>query len=348
MPDPRYGRILEGTEAAIAAAYDCFEQQPVDREWMAPVPDAVPCQTTLQRAVSVTGPGTFFGRAQRTLRFEPTPIEGWWFDRTDLPESMPIRVSVHNVWTTVRNIVLCSGSPHNYMRMVEHIVALKNGLGIDNVMIRMDSGDPPLFDRGSLDLVEALDQGGCELTTRPVRYVTVSETVTLGTGSGGFLTLRPCRGPVPVLDLDCAVDFRSAIGQQRLRVRVTPETFRYGAQARTNCTFGQMVFTKTIGKLFADIRNLGYTTRNILVAGRRRYHNEPLMPHGGKSMEAVWHRAMLDLLAAIALIDSGRFVGEAISYKSGHSPDVIMVRHLFKQKLLVEFTPGVAVAGGQR
>ena len=57
--------------------------------------------------------------------------------------------------TAQRNIVLRSGSPHNYLRMVEHIVALRMGCGIDNLMIETDSGDPPLFDRGSLDLVEA-------------------------------------------------------------------------------------------------------------------------------------------------------------------------------------------------
>ena len=97
-----------------------------------------------------------------------------------------------------------------------------------------------------------------------------------------------------------------------------------------------MLYTKTIGKLFADVRHLGYTTRNILVAGPRRYFNEPKLLHNGKSLEAVWHRAMLDLVAAIGLIDRGRFVGDVVSYKAGHSLDVLMVRKLYEQKLLVD------------
>lgn len=136
------------------------------------------------------------------------------------------------------------------------------------------------------------------------------------------------------LIIDCAVDFKSAIGKQRIRFVVNNKTFRHGALARTNANFWMMLFCKTIGKLFADIRNLGYTTKNILIAGRHRYFNEPKLIYDGKSLEAVWHRAVLDLLAAVALIDRGRFAGTIISYKSGHVLDVEMIRNLYRLDLL--------------
>ena len=66
-------------------------------------------------------------------------------------------VSIRNVWTSARNIVLRSGNPHNYLRMVEHIIALRLGMGVDDVVISTNSGDPPLFDRSSVDLVEAVE-----------------------------------------------------------------------------------------------------------------------------------------------------------------------------------------------
>jgi UDP-3-O-[3-hydroxymyristoyl] N-acetylglucosamine deacetylase len=223
------------------------------------------------------------------------------------------------------------------MRMVEHIIALRNGLEIDNLMIRMDSGDPPLFDRGSADLVEALDRAGRQTVDQPVKWVTVREPVTVSSPSGGILTFHPpADAQRRILDIDCGVNFKSAIGRQRLRVRVTPETFRHGAQARTNAPFLSMLFCKTIGQLFADWRNLGYTTRNILIAGRWKYFNPPRIEHQGKALEAVWHRTMMDLLAAIALIDVGRFVGRVTSYKAGHALDVQMIRLLYQKKLLVE------------
>ena len=330
-----YGVILAGATDEVRRAYDKFLQQPVDWDLTGEPPDPPDTrQVTIRKPVQVTGPGTFFGREHRTLTFEPTALEGWWFDRVDLPNSLPIKVSVRNVWTTIRNIVLRSGSPHNYMRMVEHIIALRLGLGIDNLMIKADAGDPPLFDRGSIDLVEALAEAGTESQNALAVHVTVKEPVTMGGPNGSFLTLLPARDKALHLRIDCAVDFPNAMGKQRIRFNLNRRRFCYGALARTNTTAAMMLYAQTVGKLFADIRNLGYTNKNILIAGCRRYVNKPLLIHEGKSLEAVWHRALLDLLAALALVDEGRFVGEVVSYKAGHTLDVAMVRILSRYHLL--------------
>jgi len=247
---------------------------------------------------------------------------------------MPIGVSVKNVWTTQRNIVLCSGSPHNYMRMVEHIVALKLGLGLDNVMIKVDSGDPPLFDRSSLGMVEEVGKAGIVPTNKPAAYVTVKEPVTAIGPYGSFVTLLPAEKGDKSLFVDCAVNFKTAIGKQRIRFYNGQKSFKHGSFARTNTSLWTMMYVKTIGRIFADVRHLGYTMKNILVAGPRCYINKPGLVHNGKSLEACWHRATLDLLAAIALIDTGRFCGTILSYKAGHSLDVDLVRELFKRDLL--------------
>ncbi len=332
----RHGRVLHGAEAEIVQSYGRFCEQAVDEERLTPAATPYPAnQTTIAKTQRVTGPGTFFGKAQRTLEFSPSEQEGWLFDRTDMPDSLPIDVSVKNVWTTARNIVLCSGSPHNYMRMVEHIIALKY-LGLDNVRISMDSGDPPLFDRSSMDLVETIDAAAIVETNRPARYVTVREPVTVGGPYGSFLTVFPAENGERRLTVDCAVDFKTAIGQERIKFEVNPETMRRGAFARTNCSSGMMLYCKTVGKLFADMRHLGYSLDNILVAGRSDFVNTPRMVVNGKSLEPAWHRAVLDLIAAVALIDRGRFVGHIESYKAGHALDVVMVKHLYQHDLLVD------------
>jgi len=329
-----YGRVLVGDADVLRPSYDRFTAQNIDQEMLdVPEGDVEWRQTTLGNPVSVTGPGTFLGKAERTLKFEPTTHQGWFFDREDLPDSLPIAVSVQNVWTIVRNIVLCSGSPHNYMRMVEHIVALKY-LGLDNVLIRMDSGDPPLFDRSSMDIVEAIEHSGIVTQHEPAHCVTVKEPVTVVGDNGGFLTFEPPPAGSRRLMVDCAIDFPTAIGRQRIRYDVNRKTVRHGAFARTNTNLWMMLYCKTVGKVFADTRNLGYTLKNILVAGPRRYVNKPHLIHNGKSLEAVWHRGVLDLLAAVALIDHGRFVGVIKSYKAGHALDVEMVRELYQRDLL--------------
>ncbi len=338
---------MSGPVAALEHGVRAWKTHPVDWDMMGeakPAP-ATRGQTTIERPVTVRGRGTFFGKSLRTLTLCPTDMEGWWFERTDLPDSLPVRCSIRNVWTTgnvVSNIVLRSGSPHNYIRMAEHMISLRMGLGIDNLLIRLDSGDPPLFDRGSTELVEAIRSAGVRPVNRPQPYVTVRERVTVCNGRGGFLTLAPADPARPMLAIDAAVDFKTAIGKQRIRFAVDPEKFAYGATARTNTSAMKMLYCKTIGLLFADIRNLGYSFDNLLVAGRLRYWNEALLPHNGKSLEAVWHRSTLDLLAAIALIDEGLFVGEIISYKSGHGLDVEMVQRLYQEAMLTPLVP----AGG--
>ncbi|MBN2301649.1 MAG: UDP-3-O-acyl-N-acetylglucosamine deacetylase [Lentisphaerae bacterium] len=335
MSEREYGTILMGDKAVVETAYKKLADQPVDQKMIESSSDHYDrTETTISKRISVTGPGTFLGRAERTLTFRPSIDSGWWFDRDDLPNAMPIGVSVKNIWTTVRNIVLCSGSPHNYMRMVEHIIALKVGMGLDNVVISMDSGDPPLFDKGSMDLVEAVEEAGIVTCARPATYLAVKYPVTVAKPNGSFLTFLPPENGSKDLIVDCAISFRSAIGKQRIQFIVNKTNFKYGASARTNASLLMMIYCKTIGKIFADTRNLGYTKNNILIAGPRCYYNEPKMMHKGKSLEAVWHRATLDLLAAVALIDKGRFAGKIVSYKAGHSLDAHMIRELYQHDLL--------------
>ena len=129
------GTILSGDGEAIHASYEAMQAQKIDWDLSDhPTAPLRPYQTTLEKSVSISGPGTFMGKATRTITLEPTELEGWWLDRADLPNSLPIRVGIANVWTTgqiVSNIVLRSGNPHNYVRMVEHLICLRMGMGVD-------------------------------------------------------------------------------------------------------------------------------------------------------------------------------------------------------------------------
>ncbi|HIE10190.1 MAG TPA: hypothetical protein EYP62_01080 [Kiritimatiellae bacterium] len=343
-----FGRILWGNIEAGRKALGKWLDQPVDFEDLTgPYPAPRNGRTTINSAARVSGPGTFFRRALRHLSFEPSRC-GWWFDRADLPDCLPTEVSVRNVWTTgriVSNIVLRSGPPHNYVRMVEHIVALKVGLGIDDLNVLTDSGDPPLFAEGSRRLVDAVTSAGIRRLSELPRYVTVKEKVSVISPSGAFLVFEPWQGCDPFLTVDCAIHFENAIGRQRVRFALSRALFERAAVARTNTTAAKKLYCQTIGRIFADIRNLGYTHENILVVGRRRYVNQPRLPHGDKYLEPVWHRAALDLLAAVALVDRGRFVGAITSYKAGHALDVRMITRLYRHELLADVTARILGSG---
>lgn len=335
------GFIVAGEKSAIEAAVAKWEQQNVDDRRIVDgnATGFLQKRTTIGKEISVTGPGTFCGKAQRTLTFKPYNRSGWWIKRTDQVEQLPIEVCPGNVWTATRNIVLRSGSPHNYLRMVEHIIALHSGLGVDDMLIETDSGDPPLFDRSSLDLTEAIEMAGIvpSSANEDAPYITVKEPVTIGGTRGDFVTLLPAEPGQRKLTMDVAIDWKSVIGQQRILFDVTRDNFVFGAGARTNATQMQMFLAKTVGVFAADTRNLGYTKKNILIHGKKRYVNPP-MPQfdmNGRNFEPVWHRATLDLLAAIALIPGGRFVGTAISYRAGHSLDARLMTLLQLNDLVV-------------
>ena len=334
------GIVLSGNKDDITSSYEKMQNQRIDLDLRSKQVSLLrKKQTTIEKSISLSGPGTFLGKETREIFLESTPLQGWWLDRLDLPNSLPIRVGIANVWTTgqiVSNIVLRSGSPHNYIRMVEHLIALRMGMGIDNLLIRLDSGDPPLFDQGSLDVVNALDSCGKLVTDNFVNYFTVPHTVSIGGSNGEFVSLSPPLDPNnPQLTIDCAIDFKTCIGKQRIVFPVCEELMRMGSIARTNTSLFKVLYCKTIGRLFADVRNLGYNRNNVLIASKYKYINEPRLIHQKKSLEAVWHRSILDLLAAIALIPDGRFVGHITSYKAGHRLDCELMRQLYLNQVLM-------------
>ena len=337
-PDYRIGRIVFGSAAAISAAYDHFKAQPIDETRLAETRESpFPAnRRTLAGEAQVAGIGTFYGKASQTLTFAPSAKPGWWIRRMDQPEQLDTKVDISNLWTSAQNLVLRSGSQHNYLRMVEHIVALKCGLGVDNVLLKVNSGDPPLFDQSSLPLVQAMESAGIAETDEPATYVTVKEPVAFGGKRGDFLLFLPVADGERNLRIDCAISWKTVIGDQRVLFDVTPETFRYAALARTNATRKQYILAKTVGKLFASTRNWGYNERNILIHGRKRFYTEPRFPVGGKFLEPAWHRATLDLMAAIALTGEHRFVGTVVSYRAGHTLDCDAIRALYRNDLLVK------------
>lgn len=330
-------RVVAGDAASFAASKARFDALKPDDTRLSDSSGWSAKRTTIAGETSVSGVGTFRGSEKRTITFAPSDRPGWWIRRTDLPEQLDTEVHVANLWTSARNLVLRSGSPHNYLRMVEHIIALKAGLGLDNIVIKTNSGDPPLFDDSSLPMVEAIEKAGIVPVEQDATYVTVKEPVAFAGSRGDFLMFLPDDGSRR-LRLDVGISWKTIIGNQRIVFDVTPETFKYGSYARTNATHRQYQLAKTIGWLFADMRHLGYNRNNILIHGRKRWYGDPRFNLEGTNryLEPVWHRATLDLLAALALTGPDRFVGTVVSYRAGHTQDCDAVRHLYRNGLLKE------------
>ena len=339
-PEYTIGRVVFGDPSAVASAYARFREQAIDEIRLAP---SRACPFSAKRRglageAPVAGVGTFKGSTKQTITFAPSEKPGWWIRRTDQPEQLDTKVDIANLWTSAQNLVLRSGSPHNYLRMVEHIIALKPGLGVDDVLIKVASGDPPLFDSSSLPLVKAMEHAKIVETEADATFVTVKEPLAFGGRRGDFLLFLPAENGERNLRIDCAISWNTVIGEQRVLFDATPETFTYASEARTNATHRQYLLAKTVGKLFAATRNWGYNKNNILIHGPKRFYTEPRFPLGEgenkKYLEPVWHRATLDLMAALALTGSHRFAGTVVSYRAGHTLDCDAVRALYRNDLI--------------
>lgn len=336
-PDYRIGRIVFGNADQIKDSYLRFKEQEIDEVRLLAEGAEYPfsgCRTGLSCESSIDGIGTFQGSFRQTITFAPAEKPGWWIRRMDLPEQLDTQIDIGNLWTSARNLVMRSGSPHNYLRMVEHIVALKLGLGLDDVLLKVNSGDPPLFDQSSYPLVEAVERAGIVTKEEKASFVTVKEPVAFGGSRGDFLLFLPAENGDRRLRIDCAISWNTVIGCQRVLFDVSPETFRYACYARTNATHRQYILAKTIGKLFAETRNWGYNDKNILIHGPKKYYTKPRFPVGDKFLEPIWHRATLDLMAALSLTGADRFAGTVVSFRAGHTLDCDAVRALYRKNLL--------------
>ena len=127
--------------------------------------------------------------------------------------------------------------------------------------------------------------------------------------------------------------FDSMDGLEKLDKIIAIDQSPIGRTPRSNPATYTGLFDQ-IRKLFAATRHWGYNKKNILIHGPGRFYTEPRFPHNGKFLEPVWHRATLDLMAALALTGSHRFVGPVVSYRAGHTLDCDAVRALYRNDLL--------------
>jgi UDP-3-O-[3-hydroxymyristoyl] N-acetylglucosamine deacetylase/3-hydroxyacyl-[acyl-carrier-protein] dehydratase len=115
-------------------------------------------QTTLKKAVTVSGVGLHTG-ANVKLTFMPAPINHWYkFQRTDLENTPVIDADCDLVVDTSRGTTLEKNGAR--VSTVEHALAALVGLEIDNVLLQIDGPEMPIMDGSSKPFVEKLLEAG--------------------------------------------------------------------------------------------------------------------------------------------------------------------------------------------
>ncbi|WP_158837425.1 bifunctional UDP-3-O-[3-hydroxymyristoyl] N-acetylglucosamine deacetylase/3-hydroxyacyl-ACP dehydratase [Polaribacter sp. L3A8] len=132
-------------------------------------------QKTIQREVSLSGVGIHTGNTVK-MTIKPAPINhGFAFSRVDLEGSPIIAAKAEYVVNTQRGTNLEKNGVQ--IQTSEHVLAAAVGLDIDNLLIELDSSEPPIMDGSSKYFVEALEKAGIEEQDADIEEYVVKEII---------------------------------------------------------------------------------------------------------------------------------------------------------------------------
>lgn len=272
-------------------------------------------QRTLREKISFSGVGLHSGH-QSIITFIPADKDaGIRFRRTDLPDKPEI-LSVADNFTELPVMCTCIQHSKASVKVIEHILAPLNAFGIDNLIIEMDSEEPPFEDGSSAYVVDMIETAGIREQDAPDRTLKLDHPVIFRNGDVE-LTAYPSE--------TFRVTFfafydHPLIGAQSFTLEVNPIEFKEKvARARTFCfqhDVDQMLGAKLL-KGASENSALVYGDKN-LINGSLIYEDEP-----------VRHKT-LDLIGDLALL--GRpLKAHVTAWRSGHQAHARFVKKIRKE-----------------
>jgi UDP-3-O-[3-hydroxymyristoyl] N-acetylglucosamine deacetylase/3-hydroxyacyl-[acyl-carrier-protein] dehydratase len=296
-------------------------------------------QRTIEKLVSYTGVGLHTGN-HTTITFRPAPVDhGITFVRTDLENSPEIPADIDHVVDITRGTSLGVGDVRLWT--VEHVLAALAGLELDNLVVELDSNEPPVGDGSALPFVQTILKAGIQEQDSPKNYLEVETPVFYSEKDKGIDIIAL---PSDDLRITFMVDYRNpALGTQYTFLESLEKEFvEEFAPARTFSFLHEVEMLKDQGLIKGggldnavvicdmDIKEKElerlrkkFNLKDEVFVGKTgilndvplRFYNEP-----------VRHKA-LDLLGDLYLIGVP-LKAHVMAARSGHSANVALVRKI--------------------
>ena len=294
-------------------------------------------QQTISKPVSLKGVGIHSGN-EVNLTFKPANEDfGYAFCRTDLPGKPIIEADVNYVVSTERGTTLEKNGVN--IQTSEHVLAALTGLEIDNVLIEIDSSEPPIMDGSSKFFVEALIDAGIEKQSKDRNEYVVKEIISYhDEKSGSDITVLPADS----YEVTAMVDFGTKIlGTQNATMKNLNEFKDNFSNARTFSFLHEIEMLVDNGLIKGgDLNNaIVYVDKEldeVTMSKLKKAFNKDkisVKPNGildnltlHYPNEAARHK-LLDVVGDLALIGT-RIKGKVIANKPGH-----YVNTMFGKKL---------------
>ncbi|MEJ2629598.1 MAG: UDP-3-O-(3-hydroxymyristoyl)glucosamine N-acyltransferase, partial [bacterium] len=111
-----------------------------------------------------------------TITFKPAkPDTGIRFICTSLNKNLEIPADIDHVVDNARDTTI--GIDDVRIRQVEHVLAAIYGLEIDNLIIEVDSNEPPVMDGSAKPFVDMLKKAGLKEQDSPKEFLEIEDTI---------------------------------------------------------------------------------------------------------------------------------------------------------------------------
>lgn len=278
-------------------------------------------QRTIGRSVSLKGIGLHTGEpVAMTLR--PAPVgTGVLFRRIDLGENAFVEARLENVVDVHYATTIAKGGVE--VKTIEHLMAAFFGLGVDNVVVELDSREVPAVDGSAYPFVELILEAGLKPQPTPRTVLKVRRPITVDLGHRSIRLI-----PSETFKVIYTMAFDHPLfGEQTVALTLSAEGFiKEIAKART---YG---FLKDVEQLRRMGLAKGGSLENAIIIGETGVLNGGLRYRD----ELVRHK-ILDLLGDLYLLGKP-LVGTIIAYGAGHLLHAKLVKAIQRQFELEELT----------
>jgi len=276
-------------------------------------------QRTIKQSVQETGIGLHKGE-KVTMTLRPAPANtGIVFRRIDLDPFVDIPARANAVGNTM--LCTCVNNEDGVsIHTVEHLASALAGLGIDNIIVEVDSNELPIMDGSASPFVFLLQTAGIEELNAPKRFIRITKTVRVEDGDK-WAELRPYDG----FRVDFRIDFdHPVISQTNQHMVMDFDSNSYVDEVSRARTFG---FMRDLEYMNANNLALGGSMENAVALDDFRILN----PEGLRYDDEFLKHKVLDAVGDLYM-GGHSIIGELAAYKTGHGLNNKLLNAVLEQQ----------------
>ena len=270
-------------------------------------------QKTIKNFIEFNGVGLHSGKNVTMKLYPAPPNTGIIFKRSDLKNYNIIYPSVFNV-SSASYCTKITNENGIRVSTVEHLMAALCGLGIDNLLIDINSEELPIMDGSAKNFVDSIQNVGFEVSDQPIRIIKINKKTVYSEGEK-FISFEPNKIS---LQIDFEIKYKqNSILNQRNMKNIYMDDLNDMYESRTFCLFEDVEKLKEMG-----LAKGGSLENAIVLKG-----NEVLNPEKLRNENEFVNHKILDCLGDIYLAGY-KMVGKITSSQGGHNVTNLGLREL--------------------